>query len=363
MRRAALVLIVLALGGCAGEGRRGPDRGGHGASPGRSSSLATHVQVEITPLGDVPNNGVQLPLAAPDGAHIAWLVRQGSPVTPEDLLAGDPAAAMRLEIRPLKAEGRPRVLDEAALWPSFTADGRFLVWVSHEGGQAVVKRYDTRTGSTERAVAPGRRVIMPALSPDGSIIVILILRDGRWRMTAFDWPFDTQYAISDPSVRPFFPRWTRDGRVVFLETDGQAVYAGHWRVGDGGPERIMPLAIPPTDYALFQATAALGEPFSADGRRLMYTSADLGGLALADLARARELNTFPAAASACWFGDDVIVATGDRLSLYVDDKPPALLVHGPWIPLICSGDTVLALTEGAHRGVFALRRIRVVVQP
>jgi len=367
IRRAVLVFLVV-MGGCAGGGRDSLRHANDPVALHRSRSFAVHVQVQVAPVGEAPNNGVQLPVAAPDGAHVAWLVRQGPPVGPQDLLAGHPDSRMRLEIRPLAPEALPRVLCPlGASWPAFSPDGRYLAWVIDDGGRLELARYDTRSGRTERRSVPFLRVIMPSPASDGASIAAIVETDDHpaRRLAIIPWPDGPpQLAPAEPHVGRLMPRWTDDGRIVYLETDGDGVYAGHWQPDRFGPERLAPLAIGPTEFDLFQAVVACGEPFSPDGRRLLYMSAELGGAVVTHLANGRREALFPAATAACRFGDAFIVATSDRLCLHTTAADPAaLVVRGPWIPLGSHGDTVCALTAGPHRGLFALRRIRVALEP
>ncbi len=366
MIRRGILAALIALGGCLG-GTNDPPEAAGPISLHRSPSFAVHVQVQVAPLGEVPNNGVQLPVAAGDGAHLAWLVRQGPPVGPDDLLAGHPDSGMRLEIRPLTPEGRPRVLcPDGASWPAFSADGRYLAWVIDEGDGPELALHDTRGGCTERKAVPFRRVIMPVPASDGASIAAIVEADGQPErcLAVIPWADGPpQLAPAAPGVGRLSPAWTDDGRIVYLETDGEGVYAGHWRPDRLGPERLVPLSIPPTEFDLFQAQVACGRPFSRDGRRVLYMSADLGGLVVVDLGSGRREALVDGATAACWFGDGFVAATADRLALHTDpDRPAALVVRGPWIPLDSAGDVLIALTEGPHRGVFGLRRIRVAVQ-
>ena len=69
----------------------------------------THVKVQVEPLGEVPNSGLQLPVVSPDGKWIAYLQHRGGQLIDLDaLFTGKGLEAMSLYVRETRTGGRSR---------------------------------------------------------------------------------------------------------------------------------------------------------------------------------------------------------------------------------------------------------------
>ncbi|MFF4954704.1 amidohydrolase family protein [Streptomyces chattanoogensis] len=146
-----------------------------------------------------PVRGVHLPALSPDGRRVAF------------------AALNSLWIAPTSGGGAPRRIVRAAatryvLAPSWSRDGRALVYADDRDGLFAVRRRDLASGE-ETVLATGGRV-QPALSPDGGRLaaldmsgnlVVRTLADGREKVLA---------APMGGGGLPGRPSWSPDGRFL-----------------------------------------------------------------------------------------------------------------------------------------------------
>ena len=144
-----------------------------------------------------PVRGVHLPALSPDGRRVAF------------------AALNSLWIGPTSGGGAPRRVVRAdvtryVLAPSWSRDGRALVYADDRDGLFAVRRHELASGK-ETVLATGGRV-HPALSPDGGRLaaldmsgnlVVRTLSDGREKVLA---------APLGAGGLPGRPSWSPDGR-------------------------------------------------------------------------------------------------------------------------------------------------------
>ncbi|RBM22153.1 amidohydrolase [Streptomyces sp. PT12] len=144
--------------------------------------------------------GVHLPALSPDGREVAF------------------AALNALWIAPVEG-GRPRKVLQAEptrypLAPTWTPDGRALVYADDRDGLFAVRRRDMGSGR-ETVLATGGRVF-PALSPDGRRLACL---DMAGRLMVRDLGTGAERALVEPlggGGLPGRPSWSPDGRRVAL---------------------------------------------------------------------------------------------------------------------------------------------------
>ncbi|MGW1379099.1 amidohydrolase family protein [Streptomyces sp. NPDC002446] len=146
-----------------------------------------------------PVRGVHLPALSPDGRKVAF------------------AALNSLWVAPTSGSGAPRRVVRAdatryVLAPSWSRDGRALLYADDRDGLFAVRRRDVASGE-ETVLATGGRV-QPALSPDGGRLaaldmtgnlVVRTLSDGRERVLA---------APMGAGGLPGRPSWSPDGRYL-----------------------------------------------------------------------------------------------------------------------------------------------------
>ncbi|WP_221356095.1 amidohydrolase family protein [Streptomyces beigongshangae] len=146
-----------------------------------------------------PVRGIHLPALSPDGGHIAfaalnslWLARSTGGGAPERLRRAAPTQYL--------------------LGPSWSRDGRSLLYADDRDGLLGVYRLDPATGE-ESALATGGRV-HPALSPDGTRLACL---DLTGRLVVRDLASGTEEVLAAPlgaGGLPGRPSWSPDGRYL-----------------------------------------------------------------------------------------------------------------------------------------------------
>ncbi|MBQ0855237.1 PD40 domain-containing protein [Streptomyces sp. BH-SS-21] len=146
-----------------------------------------------------PVRGIHLPALSPDGRHIAfaalnslWLANSSGGAAPKRL--------------------RRAAATEYLLGPSWSRDGRTLLYADDRDGLLGVYRLDPATGE-ESALATGGRV-HPALSPDGTHLACL---DLTGRLVVRDLEGGTEKVLATPlgaGGLPGRPSWSPDGRYV-----------------------------------------------------------------------------------------------------------------------------------------------------
>ncbi|MFH8468046.1 amidohydrolase family protein [Streptomyces sp. NPDC017991] len=146
-----------------------------------------------------PVRGIHLPALSPDGRHIAfaalnslWLARSSGGAAPQRL--------------------RRAAATEYLFGPSWSRDGRALLYADDRDGLLGVYRLDPATGE-ESALATGGRV-QPALSPDGTRLACL---DLTGRLVVRDLAGGTEKVLAAPlgaGGLPGRPSWSPDGRYL-----------------------------------------------------------------------------------------------------------------------------------------------------
>ncbi|MDG5806382.1 amidohydrolase family protein [Streptomyces ossamyceticus] len=148
-----------------------------------------------------PVRGIHLPALSPDGRRVAfaalnalWLTRTSGGRPPKRLRTSPPTRYL--------------------LAPSWSRDGRSLVYADDRDGLLGVYRHDLATGE-ETALATGGRV-MPALSPDGRRLACL---DLTGRLVVRDLASGEERVLATPlggGGLPGRPSWSPDGRYLAL---------------------------------------------------------------------------------------------------------------------------------------------------
>ncbi|MEU2794514.1 amidohydrolase family protein [Streptomyces sp. NPDC007100] len=145
-----------------------------------------------------PVRGVHLPALSPDGRRVAF------------------AALNSVWLAPVSG-GKPRRLVRAdatryVLGPSWSRDGRSLLYADDRDGLFAVRRHDLATGE-ETVLAGGGRV-QPALSPDGGRLAAI---DMSGNLVVRDLAAGTETVAAAPLGAggvPGRPSWSPDGRYL-----------------------------------------------------------------------------------------------------------------------------------------------------
>ncbi|MFE7609679.1 amidohydrolase family protein [Streptomyces celluloflavus] len=146
-----------------------------------------------------PVRGVHLPALSPDGRQIAF------------------AALNALWLAPTSGGGAPRRIVRAGatryvLAPSWSRDGRSLLYADDRDGLYAVRRRDLASGR-ETVLAAGGRV-HPALSPDGGRLAALDMSGNLVVRTLASGTEETVAAPMGAGGLPGRPSWSPDGRYL-----------------------------------------------------------------------------------------------------------------------------------------------------
>ncbi|WP_246102545.1 amidohydrolase family protein [Streptomyces piniterrae] len=146
-----------------------------------------------------PVRGVHLPALSPDGRKVAF------------------AALNSLWLAPTSGGGAPRRIVHAdatryVLAPSWSRDGRSLLYADDQDGLFAVRRRDVASGE-ETVLATGGRV-QPALSPDGGRLAALDMSGNLVVRTLADGTEKVLAAPMGGGGLPGRPSWSPDGRYL-----------------------------------------------------------------------------------------------------------------------------------------------------
>ncbi|MGH8207580.1 MAG: Tol-Pal system beta propeller repeat protein TolB [Steroidobacteraceae bacterium] len=190
--------------------------------------------------------------------RIAYVTVQGDP----------PARRYRLVIADADGEN-PRVILESGqpiMSPSWSADGRWIAYVSFENRLSAV--YVQRVSTGERRLVSARAGVngAPAFSPDGKRLVLTLSGSGG-NLDIWLLDLDTQQLTrltDDPAVDTE-PAWSPDGTSIYFTSDragGPQIY----RLDVANPSRIQRI----TFGSSYDARPAV----SPDGKRVAFVTLD-----------------------------------------------------------------------------------------
>ncbi len=104
--------------------------------------------------------------------------------------------------------------------PTFTADGKFIYFVSDRGGAPQIYRMPSAGGNPERVTFTGTYNISPALSPDGKWLAYISRVSGAFKLHVMDLASGVANAISDTSADEN-PSFSPNSRLVIYATQQQ----------------------------------------------------------------------------------------------------------------------------------------------
>jgi TolB protein len=208
-------------------------------------------------------------------------------LTQEPVTAGEPARLLFSRVGPTRIglfladanNSNERALlpaDSLDYNPSFSADGKWIVFTSERTGSADIYRVHPDSSGLERLTDDPAFDDQAALSPDGSTLVFVSTREGGF---ANLWLQDlssrgrSARPIAKTNAGSFRPSWSPDGKWIAFTSDRDTKRA-RW---DGGWEFIQSTAlyIVRADGSSLRRLTELGgyagsPRWSSDGRRIVF---------------------------------------------------------------------------------------------
>ena len=161
--------------------------------------------------------------------------------------------------------GNPVVLRTAPdpiMSPAWSPDGRWLAYVSFEGGSSRIMVQELATGLRREVTAfPGINGA-PAFSPDGRRLALTLSRDGSPDIYVLTLESGELRRLTSAPEIDTEPAWSPDGRTLVFTSDRSGGRPQLFRIsaaGGGAPERL-------TFDGRYNARAA----FSPDGSRIAF---------------------------------------------------------------------------------------------
>lgn len=160
--------------------------------------------------------------------------------------------------------------------PSFSADGKWVVFTSERDGSADIFRVHADGSGLERLTDDPAFDDQGALSPDGSMLAFISTRDGGFaNLWVQDLSSPSRHArpIAKTNAGSFRPSWSPDGKWIAFTSDRDTTRA-RW---DGGWEFVQSTALYTVraDGTSLRRLTELGgyagsPQWSADGRRIVF---------------------------------------------------------------------------------------------
>lgn len=119
--------------------------------------------------------------------------------------------------------GTPRRLTTSAAIdtePAFSADGRWVYFVSDRGGGPQIYRVATGGGNAERITFSGSYNISPAISPDGTTLAYVARNGNAYRVTTLDLASGTVQTLTD-TTDDESPSFAPNGRLLVYASRAQ----------------------------------------------------------------------------------------------------------------------------------------------
>ncbi len=351
------------------------------ASGDKTTRWTSHITAYATALPAIPNARLQLPRISPDSKWIAYLDREDADaLIPNDsVVTGKDLDGVSLWVRPVDSpDGARSVAGSGACWPSWSPDGKVLLFVSYDPDdhrRSSLGLYDVDTGVVGRKSVGLRHMMMPTFNPARDRIAVSAYGEAPDTAIIFIVdPLSGQTLPGPASDRgaQMFPRWVGDRSLIFIELDEDAAYLMRWTLGDKYATQITRLSAPGSVFDARHILGGINDPLRGDGRAFAYYNMNENRVELVGITSPAHWRLPNGFIGGVWWGDDwFIAASDDRVELASSkraddraDRPRMIhLVNGRWLPLWAdhAQQAVILAGEDKTSGDFTLLKLWLTV--
>ncbi|MCB1739754.1 MAG: Tol-Pal system beta propeller repeat protein TolB [Gammaproteobacteria bacterium] len=150
--------------------------------------------------------------------------------------------------------------------PTWSPDGRYLAYVSFEGGRSGVYVQELSSGARSRVSAFTGHNGAPAFSPDGSRLALSLSKDGNAEIYTLELSSKRLRRLTDNSAIDTEPTWSADGRYIAFNSD-RGGRPQIYRIPANGGE---------VERLTFEGAYNARPQYSPDGRHLAFVRGDDG---------------------------------------------------------------------------------------
>jgi TolB protein len=194
--------------------------------------------------------------------------------------AQGPAASRGYSLLVADADGaNSRIVvqsDQPIMSPAWSPDGRFLAYVSFEGGASSIWVQELATGQRVRVSARSGINGAPAFSPDGrQLALALSRRDGNVDVYLLELASQQLTRLTESPAIDTEPAWSPDGKQVYFTSDR------------GGAPQVYRIGAQPgakAERLTFEGSYNARPRISPDGKTLAVVTLDRGAYRIAAVA-------------------------------------------------------------------------------
>lgn len=316
----------------------------------------------------LPSAGLQLPRVSPDGRWVAFLDadEESLPVAAESWVSGRGLEPVSLWLRGVDADGLARNLAWGhAAWPTWSDDSSTLVFISHDPDTGCALAFhDVVSNQTQRLAVGLKKMLTPALSPDGRQVAVAGYGEIAEQALLFIVDLETGQARPGPPPAlggaQLMPAWLDRDTLIFVELDERGGGLMRWHTAEPLAEPVAPLRLPTSVFDAVHIHAGVPQPVSPDRRHFTYYSPQTDQMHWVDLQTGEPSDLRVADRAGIWWNDEwFLVAEPERLALVSppqandeadppvsDERPRMNLLPGRWAPLWADPDQQSILLVG-----------------
>ena len=345
-----------------------------------SNQWTGHITAYAAMCPPIPNARLQLPVVSPDAQWIAYLKSDDTQdsADSDSLITGKGLHGTSLWVRPLNKEEEPKaVAYHGASWPSWSADGRILAFVTFDQNRhSSLGIYDIQSGVIERKAVGLRCVLMPSIAPNHEHVAVCAYGEVPDQALIFIIDPRTSQAQPGPPAgtgAQLLPRWISNDTLIYLETSQDGVSLNRWTLGDQTVTKVAHLPGPSSIFDVQHLLTCINDPIRPDIGAYAYFNPAENRIEVFNFTSGTT-RVLPAGfQGGSWWGDDWLVASSDdRVELVSSrrtsgdaDRPRMLrALTGRWMPIWADHErqSVILVGEAESLDTFSLMQLWLVAE-